>query len=342
MNFFQSVFSDDPEPDPQSPRNPNPNIQSITSAWQFSSTLLQTLASKSESVLQTYRHDLHEFTSGLKNETDVILEAGVESLESVGQAIDNLGNTVTSILTANYIHNNVNNNNNVVLIDDNSNDNTSGHFSRVDALIRNATRDAKTYLTDPEDLGEFNEWATGFNVDAFKGEIEEVMNADGGVVREVFNEVVPGRVDEVTFWERYFYKVWKIRKAEEARVMLVKKAMAGEEDEELSWDVDEYEEKEVGVSEVKNEDTDVKVGSEGKTDRDRDSDISIVSTQPSREEDGWDEIEDIGSSDDNKDKGVSRGSPDRAELRKRLSVAEEDEEDLTWDIEDDEDEPVKA
>ncbi|GJW16123.1 BSD domain-containing protein [Tanacetum coccineum] len=154
-----------------------------------------------------------------------------------------------------------------------------------------------------------------FSVDALKGEIEGVMNADGGVVREVLKEDVPGRVDEVTFWERYFYKVWKIRKVEEARVMLVKKAIAGDEDEELGW-------------------------SEGKTYRD--SNISIVSTRPSREEDGWDEIEDIGNSDENKDKVVPHGSLDRAELRKRLSVAEEDEEDLTWDIEDDEDEPVKA
>ncbi|GKD56963.1 BSD domain-containing protein 1-like protein [Tanacetum coccineum] len=68
-----------------------------------------------------------------------------------------------------------------------------------------------------------------FSVDALKGEIEGVMNADGGVVREVLKEDVPGRVDEVTFWERYFYKVWKIRKVEEARVMLVKKAVADEE-----------------------------------------------------------------------------------------------------------------
>ncbi|GJT65231.1 BSD domain-containing protein 1-like protein [Tanacetum coccineum] len=155
-----------------------------------------------------------------------------------------------------------------------------------------------------------------FSVDALKGEIEGVMNADGGVVREVLKEDVPGRVDEVTFWERYFYKVWKIRKVEEAWVMLVKKAIAGDEDEELGC------------------------GIKGKTYRD--SNISIVSTRPSREEDGWDEIEDIGNSDENKDKVVPRGSLDRAELRKRLSVAEEDEDDLTWDLEDDEAEPVKA
>ncbi|KAI3729773.1 hypothetical protein L6452_18439 [Arctium lappa] len=60
-----------------------------------------------------------------------------------------------------------------------------------------------------------------------------------------------------------------------------------------------------------------------------------------RLEDEWDEIEDIGSSDESKDKVVSHGSsPNRAQLHKRMSVAQE-EEDLTWDIEDD-DEPAQA
>ncbi|KHN37546.1 hypothetical protein glysoja_007249 [Glycine soja] len=79
-----------------------------------------------------------------------------------------------------------------------------------------------------------------------------------------------------------------------------------------------------------------KEASEGKTDNDnngscKDSDISVVSSQPSMpgEEDiGWDEIEDIESNDE------SKGATSRIDLRKRLSVADEDE-DLSWDIEDD-------
>lgn len=80
-----------------------------------------------------------------------------------------------------------------------------------------------------------------------------------------------------------------------------------------------------------------KVTPEGKTEvreSGKDSDISVVSTQPSTEEDdmGWDEIADIGSDDEKK---VTRSkSPDREELRKRLSAADDDE-DLSWDIEED-------
>ncbi|KAK3041411.1 hypothetical protein RJ639_000388 [Escallonia herrerae] len=72
------------------------------------------------------------------------------------------------------------------------------------------------------------------------------------------------------------------------------------------------------------------------------NDVSVVSTQPSlaeEEELGWDEIEDLGSNDEKK--LSTSGSPNRADLRKRLSAAEEDE-DLSWDIEDDDDEPMKS
>ncbi|KAL6500427.1 hypothetical protein OROHE_025793 [Orobanche hederae] len=51
----------------------------------------------------------------------------------------------------------------------------------------------------------------------------------------------------------------------------------------------------------------------------------------------WDEIEDIGSGDEKKS---SSGSPNRTDLRRRLNGGEDDE-DLSWDIEDDA-EPVKA
>ncbi|KAK9076110.1 hypothetical protein SSX86_004443 [Deinandra increscens subsp. villosa] len=411
MNFFQSVFSDDPDPstpksEPQTPEtlpeNPTPSIPSITSAWTFGTSLMKTLASKSESVIDTYRRDLEEFSSGIKKETAVIreaaakavkdlptsLEAGAglaqESLESVGQAIDDLGSTVTeiiaqgkeSILAVDYSDSDSDiPDANVRRISTSADFRSSKPYSRLDAQIRTIQSDMNTYLKDPEDVVEYNEWKLGFEFDAKLGEIDGIMNENDGVVGEIYREIVPSRVDENSFWVRYFYRVYKVKMAEEARVKLVKRAISGEEDEELSWDVDEddYEEntesdlkveekdsvessvedevlekknlEKLCLSETENEKqnesevgnleakSDLKTASEGKTDKDS------VSSQPSPEEDGWDEIEDIGSSDENKDKVVSHGShgaADRAELlHKRLSVAE-DEEDLTWDIEDDE------
>ncbi|XP_052171764.1 uncharacterized protein LOC127787731 [Diospyros lotus] len=75
----------------------------------------------------------------------------------------------------------------------------------------------------------------------------------------------------------------------------------------------------------------------------KDSDVSIVSTQPSlpEEEDlGWDEIEDVGSGDEKRE--THAGNSNRADLQKRLSVAADvEDEDLTWDIEDDDETAAK-
>ncbi|KAK2982250.1 hypothetical protein RJ640_016380 [Escallonia rubra] len=433
MDFFKSVFSEDAEPSnpeitptsspdpPSSPSpsppnpspSPNPKISTTATAWSFGSSLMKTLATKSESVIQTYRRDLEEFGSGLTKEAAVIrqaagravkdlpgsLEAGAaaaqESLESVGQAIDTLGNTVTEFIVQQGINDSdsdVSDVHRASYVDSNAKP-----YSRLDAQIRAIQSDINTYCEEPEDLGVYNEWKLGFALDERAEEIEDLLE-ENGAIDDIYREVVPRVVDDETFWGRYFYRVFRVMRAEEARVKLVKRAISGEE-EELSWDVedDDYEESggsklqgalkgegegdghlaknveevESGVKalKVENDDkehvadeevdqkgnldeaessgeklemkTDEKANSEGKNDNGgscKDSDFSVVSSQPSREEEdlGWDEIEDIESGDDAK--LAARDSPNKADLRKRLSAAEE-EEDLTWDIEDD-DEPV--
>ncbi|XP_060217739.1 uncharacterized protein LOC132645023 [Lycium barbarum] len=419
MDFFKSVFTDnDPElsDTENTPTSPNP-----TNAW---TSLFKTIATKSESVVQNYRRDLQEFSTGLKLETATIrevasravkdlparLESGAavaqESLESVGQAIDNIGSTVSDIIARGK--------DSMILVNNDSDtdelstslDQNAKPYSRIDATIRATQCDVKTYCEEPEDLSDYNEWKLGFVLEEMSGEIEDLIKGNG-VIDEIYSEVVPSRVDEESFWSRYFYKVYRIRKAEEARARLVKRAIEGEEEEELSWDVDDedYEDMEgstrdnvakeeynnnnvpsvipqVGSGEgsgakgefgkkmnrleveerarrsVSGEDEkemalettsdggDEKVrvddsesrgdrgSSEGKNDN---SDFSVISSQLSSHEGddlGWDEIEDIASGDEIK---VSeRTSPSKTDLRKRLSAAE-DEEELSWDIEDDDD-----
>jgi hypothetical protein len=79
----------------------------------------------------------------------------------------------------------------------------------------------------------------------------------------------------------------------------------------------------------------------------KNNESSVVGSQhiENEEEDdlGWDDIEDLSSIDDKKatQSQSQSGSISKDDLRKRLSTAEEDE-DLSWDIEDDDDEPAKA
>ncbi|XP_057956748.1 uncharacterized protein LOC131150175 [Malania oleifera] len=449
MDFFRSVFSDDPEPadslnaqtsPPNSPPltptaqsnpspnpnpNPNPNISMSDGAWSFGG-LIKTLTSRSETVIETYRRDIEEFRSGLKKETAVIrevasravkdlpgsLEIGAsvaqESLESVGQAIDDFGSSVwrgtaeiisqgrDTLLAADHDS-------------DYSSDNNSQHYSlsskrysRFDAQVRAIQCDKNTYCEEPEDLSDYDKWKVGFELDEKVVEIENLF-VENGAMEGIYKKLVPSIIDQESFWSRYFYRVHKLKQAEDARANLVKRAISGEE-EELTWDVDDEEddaESTSNVTETKNDITGNKelekiglskfseerksvesreknstsesgddgtvaefgsadpsdafetnsnksvakadeklVVEGGKADNAgscKDSDVSVVSSQPSvpEEEDlGWDEIEDIGNNDESK--VVAGGSPNRADLRKRLSTAEEDE-DLTWDIEDNDD-----
>ncbi|XP_030465928.1 uncharacterized protein LOC115685067 [Syzygium oleosum] len=437
MDFFKSVFSDDGPPEsPRSPRPdpvPDPSPGSPGGAWSLGG-LIKTLATRSESAIESYRRDLEEFGSGLRKETAVIreaasravkdlptsLEAGAsaaqESLESVGQAIDDIGATVLKSTAEILSHGKEA----LLDLDSDSSDHGSGNFgggggggaqssdvrkySRFDAQLRQIQSDASVYRDEPEGSEEYGEWKLGFSLEEKREEIES-LTGEGGAMREMYAKVVPEEVDHENFWSRYFYRVHKLQAAEDARARLVKRAISGEEEEDLRWDFEDEDEEEGGEAlvaksesavlvkdapdAVKTEEgtgeasssglvqareksvageeeeksdseksgsdaSEVKVDErpnlEGKTDKTdasgscKDSDVSIISTQPSMPEVadlGWDEIEDVVGNDEGKRDSVSSAS--RVDLRKRLSAA--DEEDLTWDIEDDDDdeddEPTK-
>lgn len=459
MDFFKSVFSSQPEP-PSGAGHEEGAAEGVDGSredagvergssvaaeggggpsWGAFSGLIQTLVSKSEPLIQTYRRDLEEFGTGLRKETEVIrevirelpssLEAGAsvaqESLGTVGQALDGLGGSVWRG-TAEII---AQGKDALLSLDvDASADlspavdaplpsverGASNRLSRFAVKLQGIQADLSTVSEEPEDAEDFRSWLAGFNLPEREKEIknllEESRTLQGNLAR-----LVPDVIDHDTFWSRYFYKVHKLKQAEDVRANLVKRAISGEEEEDLSWEVEdddvaknEKEQKDgqqsvesqggdqVGAqkrdisamvkgdtaenpdiahvensgenSETENlvkdattssgekESSEVsatglgggeapikiddKILPEGKgesAESCKDSDVSIVSTQPSiPEEDdlGWDEIEDLVDNDEKKAR-VSAGSPNQIDLRKRLTPAE-DEEDLNWDIEDDE------
>ncbi|KAF3963377.1 hypothetical protein CMV_012234 [Castanea mollissima] len=399
MDFFKSVFSEDPDPplnddapEPNPDPNPDPDPNS-TAIWSFGG-LIKTIASKSESVIQTYRRDIEEFGSGLKKETSVIrevasravmdfpasLDAGAsvaqESLESVGQAIDDIGSSVWKS-TAEIITHGADK----LFVADSDSDSDSNNgrrlssssqvsdlkpYSRFDAQVRAVQCDLNTYLEEPKEE-DLEEWKLGFVLEEKGKEIEDLIR-ENPVIEEIYENIVPTRVDKESFWIRYFYRVHKLKQAEEARAKLVKRVISRGEEEDLSWDFDDDDDEENGENNIISNNNNNVVLDDDKSSRDRDnvvenagvkldekggdiseesgrdSDVSVVSSQPllvaEEEELGWDEIEDIGSNDENKGEGEDGvvSSSNRVDLRKRLSKAEEEEEeDLSWDIEDEDD-----
>lgn len=392
MDLFKSVFADDPPPsdsdesqrqdqqeeedgDSAPESNPSNSLANPNEAWSFGG-LIKTLATKSESVIQNYRLDLEDFGSGLRKETSAIravaalavkdfpssLDAGAsvaqESLESVGQAIDSISNTVWKSTAGIIAHgkdtllaserdsdpsNGVNNSNEN---DDNGRQQLRSSsssrkslnlkpYSRFEAQLRTLQSNKDAYLEEPEDSNSYKEWKLEFELGNREEEIEDSMK-ENEVMRKIYEEVVPEKIERESFWCRYFYRVHKLKEAEETRAKLVKRAISGEDDEDLSWDFDDEEGgggeggddkqehkrsgsaskgESSGGNAEKQSDTD-SVGNGESASESKDSDVSIVSRPEEGEEDedlGWDEIEDFGSSDESRGvAGASVGSSMKA------------------------------
>ncbi|XP_022973658.1 BSD domain-containing protein 1-like isoform X2 [Cucurbita maxima] len=365
------------------------NISNTSSAWSFGG-LIKTLATTSESVISNYRREIEELGSGLKKETSVIrdvasravkdlpttLDVGAsvaqESLESVGQAIDDIGSAVwkstskiishgrDTLLASDLVSGNHENNSDVVLSSNqlgssNSRNLEFKQYNRFNTQLIAIQRDLDTYLEEPKDLEDYKNWKLGFVLEDKEQEIDNLMK-ESEDVREIYRTIVPSTIVREVFWSRYFYRLHKLKQAEEARVKLVRRAISAEDEEDLSWDVDDDDDEEEGnnaelqskgessgaLSTEKRESDSSESARRGDSgDSCKDSDISIISSGSSGEEElGWDEIEDIGTIDEAKNNTSSSGSAQKIGLIKRLIVAEE-EEDLSWEIED-EDECAKS
>ncbi|KAJ3693748.1 hypothetical protein LUZ60_009228 [Juncus effusus] len=359
--------------------------------------LMKTFADKSGTVIR----DLGEFGQGLKAETavlrdvaskalDVGASAAQESLESMGQVVDDLGDTfrqgTKEILSQSKEA--------LLSLDSPSSPSLSSEsdpdsasrpsisslpiltrLTRFESQMLAARSDPATFADPPEDQSDFDTWRSKFfKIEEKKDEIEVLMKENSQL--EVFLEkLVPNLVDEETFWSRYFYKVYKINQAEDARAKIVKMAKKGDEDEDLSWEVEEEEEEEEKQEETKIEaqkeeekekekekevvnEQEAIEGTNGESNGEemasKSSEFSMVSRSQSQtgeeEEDlGWEAIEELEGEkkEEGSNKGPnsnitsSSGSDAKVEdLRKRLSLSgdkEEEEEELSWDIEDEED-----
>jgi hypothetical protein len=392
--------------------------------WSFGG-LVKTFASRSESVLGGYRRDLEDLGSGLRLETAALraaaaraasalpgaLEAGASAasdrLESVGQAVDDLGAAAAGLLShANEA---------LRSAEADGDDGDSGprpsdasasgaswraslptkKYTRFEAQVLALRADPATFTEEPEDSEGFGRWSASFSIDEMKEQIEAVLRESPGL--ESFVErLVPSVVYYETFWSRYFFAVDKLKQAEDVRTKLVSRAMSKEEDEELSWDVDDddvedantsdhkegtnsmvdkkeeqtaetvncetegsqkqeaavendsAEDKEVALAAAKDGNGESSVeastpkasdgmGREEKTeagDSSKGGDFSVVPQPAVQEEDlSWEEIEDVGDHDEKNGASQRSSSVSKVEdLRKRLNSVEDDDEDLSWDV----------
>ncbi|XP_062187654.1 uncharacterized protein LOC133891001 [Phragmites australis] len=265
MDFFKSILAE-PDPDPASPppeaepetgpagSAPSPPAAPAAGGgggWGFGG-LLKTLTSQSETVLEAYRRDLAEFGTGLRRETEVLREAAARAardLPSSAHALDGLADIVAqgkdalsqvaaaaAAPTSASTHS-----------DGGDSEPSSApgqlRYNRFEAQLRTLQADPATFTADPEDAEDFAAWSKGFSLDERKGEIEALCY-ESDALEAMADRLVPDTVESEVFWARYFYRVHKLKQQEDARAMLVKRVIAQEEDEDLSWEVDDEDEEE--------------------------------------------------------------------------------------------------
>jgi len=127
-------------------------------------------------------------------------------------------------------------------------------FDRKEALIYELQNDPLTYLIDPlydpdsstERIKEYKQFTQKFDLFSYHTEIDKILD-EVEEVKVHHSTIVPARLPEEIFWQRYFFKLKELEDSEEQKKQLVKDAAANiEEEEEIKWDSDDDEK----VSEV--------------------------------------------------------------------------------------------
>jgi hypothetical protein len=217
------------------------------SEWGFGG-LLKTLTSQSETVLETYRRDLAEFSTGLRRETDVLREAAARAardLPSSAHALDGLADIVAQGKDALSQVAAAAPSSSAPLSDGGEPEPSSAlgrvRYSRFEAQLSALQADPATFTADPEDAEDFAAWSKGFSLDDRKEEIEALCY-ENDALEAMADRLVPDTVESEVFWARYFYRVHKLKQQEDARAKMVKRVIAQDEEEDLSWEVDDEEE----------------------------------------------------------------------------------------------------
>ncbi|XP_055813326.1 uncharacterized protein LOC129882864 [Solanum dulcamara] len=279
MDFFKSILSDDPDPDPPLSKKPldsspeqsqvdpdqnlgKPNSRSDSTpddggdgdgdgdddggVWSFGG-LLKTLSNRSESVLETYRRDLQEFGSGLKKETELFREVASRAVKDLPNSIE-VGTTVSHAIdgviksTTDIISQGKET---LLASSDAEPETPDASRSLNSGRYSRFESQLMNIQSDPNtfcvDPEDLEEYKKWESDFDLKEKSKEIeiLIEENGPLEGIYRRVVPNEADNETFWCRYFYKVYKLKQQERVRANLVKRAISIDDDEELSWDVDD-------------------------------------------------------------------------------------------------------
>jgi hypothetical protein len=171
---------------------------------------LQTVREKSIDALDFVRRDLNEFTTTVKNDTEVYLNK-IKTQEGDGLGINRF---VSKFSDSSKV--------------DNENEKhfqASASFDRAQKELIRLQNDESTYLNDPTPFETYENWrqTTDFNVDTRKGDIAQLL-IDAPHVRSFYAQLVPAQTTHSDFWSRYYFRIHQIEEEEARRTQLLRRA----------------------------------------------------------------------------------------------------------------------
>lgn len=75
--------------------------------------------------------------------------------------------------------------------------------------VASMQRDCSLYCQDPEDLNEFRDWGSNFEIRLYESQISRIL-AENTFMHELQARIVPVLVEREMFWKRYFYRLHKL------------------------------------------------------------------------------------------------------------------------------------
>jgi len=214
--------------------------------------------------------DMKEFGKVLEAETmESINDAKVVS-STVGTALGSWMSTISKAVASNaaYSSSNTDGDEEGVIIGKNKS--KVSFVSAFDARLHTLRTDPGTYCVEPIEREDYDLWRETFDLDnqTTKKMISDLL-VNSQEIRSLYTKLVPSAVIHQEFWQRYFYKLDALERAERKRTLLMERAEKSgtEEEEDLSWgDEDESEEKkqETETVEAEESETQTKVDEEGK------------------------------------------------------------------------------
>ncbi|KAF8782141.1 BSD domain-containing protein 1 [Argiope bruennichi] len=220
----------------------NNNESNGNSWWGSWPGWLQTAKEKSSNALEFMRRDLTEFTQVVQTDAVAAVSSTAAMLkekltvDNAEAVADKARQSITSVIgtIADVFAPQKELEDSELMIIKDSEPVTMDWWQSQLYMIR---KDPKTFCHEPEGPPEMYEnWLESFDPSEHQEEMTEIM-ITCSEVRDIYDKLVPTSVSHLEFWQRYFYRVHLLRKAEAKRADLMRRAEQISI-EDIEWDKD--------------------------------------------------------------------------------------------------------